>query len=59
MKHNGNVQIAYYSHGVVFDAGRTVIGIWHLTQDDDTCNNGEEEILDGPLLPLLSWIIEA
>ena len=36
IKHNGKVQVAYYTHGVTgdLDAGRTVIGVWHLTQGD-------------------------
>lgn len=28
-----------------------VMGIWHSTRGDDTCHNGEAEIIEGPLAP--------
>ncbi|MFP2366750.1 hypothetical protein ACLEXY_08635 [Enterobacter ludwigii] len=51
IQHNGRVQVAYYSDGVTEDleTGQTYFGVWHLTIGDDICNNGEEEILAGPL----------
>ena len=53
IQHNGRVQVAYYTHGETEDleTGKTVIGIWHLTQGDPICDNGEAEVLDGPLPP--------
>lgn len=51
IKHNGRVQVAYYSNGITEDlvSGQTIVGVWHLTQDYDICHNGEAEILSGPL----------
>ncbi|ECL4813318.1 hypothetical protein AB2744_001868 [Salmonella enterica] len=53
IQHNGRVQVAYYTHGVTEDleTGQTIIGVWHLTQGDDICHNGEAEVLSGPLQP--------
>ncbi|ELP5717387.1 hypothetical protein L6R44_11910 [Enterobacter cloacae complex sp. ECC445] len=53
IQHNGVVQVAYYSHGMTDDleTGQTIHGVWHLTQGDDLCDNGEAEILAGPLSP--------
>ncbi|TYS07417.1 hypothetical protein FZC81_19725 [Enterobacter hormaechei] len=28
---------------------QTITGIWHLTQGDDICHNGEAEVIEGPL----------
>ncbi|MCV4306133.1 hypothetical protein [Escherichia coli] len=55
IQHNGRVQVAYYTRGVTedLDTGATIIGIWHLTQGDDICDNGEAEVLQGPLNPPL------
>lgn len=52
IQHNGRLQVAYYSNGVTEDleTGLTFNGIWHLTQGDDICDNGEAEVLAGPLL---------
>lgn len=51
IQHNGVVQVAFYSEGVTEDleTGNVIHGIWHLTIGDDICNNGEAEILEGPL----------
>lgn len=51
IQHNGRIQVAYFSNGVTEDleTGLTFNGIWHLTQGDDLCNNGEVEVLGGPL----------
>jgi len=53
IQHQGKVQVAYYSHGETEDleTGQTITGVWHLTQGDDICDNGEAEILAGPLTP--------
>lgn len=53
IQHNGRVQVAYYTNDATDDleTGRTIIGVWHLTQGDDICNNGETEVLYGPLSP--------
>ncbi len=53
IQHNGRVQVAYYTHGETEDleTGQTITGVWHLTQGDDFCNDGEAEILAGPLAP--------
>ncbi len=53
IQHNGRVQVAYYTKDETEDleTGRTIMGVWHLTQDDDICDNGEAEILSGPLTP--------
>lgn len=51
IQHNGRVQVAYYTNGVteVLETGQTITGIWHLTQGDDICHNGEAEVIEGPL----------
>jgi hypothetical protein len=51
IQHNGRVQVAYFSNGVTEDleTGLTFNGIWHLTQGDDICDNGEAEVIEGPL----------
>ncbi|WP_049023542.1 hypothetical protein [Enterobacter ludwigii] len=51
IQHNGKAQVAYYSDGVTEDleTGQTYFGVWHLTIGDDICNNGEAEVLAGPL----------
>ena len=51
IQHNGRIQVAYYSNGVTEDleTGLTFNGIWHLTQGDDICDNGEDEVIEGPL----------
>ncbi len=56
IQHNGRLQVAYYSNGVTEDleTGLTFNGIWHLTQGDDICDNGEVEVLAGPLAPPIS-----
>ncbi len=53
IQHNGRVQVAYYTDGETEDlrTGRIVRGIWHLTQGYDICDDGEAEILAGPLMP--------
>lgn len=50
---DGNVQIAYYSDGETEDleTGQLIRGVWHLTQGDDICHDGEAEVLAGPLTP--------
>jgi hypothetical protein len=47
------VQVAYYTNDVTDDleTGQEITGVWHLTQGDDLCNNGEAEVLSGPLMP--------
>ncbi|MBT9425866.1 hypothetical protein KI694_10020 [Enterobacter oligotrophicus] len=54
--HNGRVQVAYYSNGITEDleTGHTINGIWHLTEGDAICDNGEAEVLAGPLSPPVS-----
>lgn len=56
IQHNGRVQVAYFSNGVTEDleTGLNFNGIWHLTQGDDICDNGEAEVLAGPLSPPIS-----
>ena len=56
IQHNGRLQVAYYSNGVTEDleTGLTFNGIWHLTQGDDICDNGEAKVLAGPLAPPIS-----
>lgn len=51
IQHNGRIQVAYFSNGVTEDleTGLTCNGIWHLTQGDDICDNGEAEVIEGPL----------
>ncbi len=51
IQHNGRIQVAYFSNGVTEDleTGLTFNGIWHLTQGDDICDNGESEVIEGPL----------
>ncbi|MCV2531980.1 hypothetical protein NQH46_02560 [Enterobacter wuhouensis] len=53
IQHNSRIQVAYYTNGITDDleTGQTITGIWHLTQGDDICDNGEAEILSGPLSP--------
>ncbi|WP_256350025.1 hypothetical protein [Enterobacter sp. ENT03] len=55
VSHNGTVQVAYYTDEPVDDivTGTIVSGIWHMTRGDDLCNNGEVEVLKGPLEPPL------
>ncbi len=55
IQHEGKVQIAYYTNDVTDDleTGLTVSGVWHLTQGDALCDNGEAEVLQGPLSPPL------
>ena len=50
IQHNGRIQVAYYSNGVTEDLETGLIfnGIWHLTQGDDICDNGEAEVIEGP-----------
>ncbi|KUR03469.1 hypothetical protein [Enterobacter bugandensis] len=55
IQHNGKIQVAYYTNGVTEDleTGQTITGVWHLTQGDALCDNGEAEVLSGPLsLPI-------
>lgn len=53
IQHNGRVQVAYYTDDVTDDleTGQTITGVWHMTQGDDICDNGEVEVLQGPLFP--------
>lgn len=53
IKHNGRVQVAYYTDGETEDlqTGWVIRGIWHMTQGYDICDNGEAEVIDGPLIP--------
>ncbi|MNZ85327.1 hypothetical protein D3C78_1041150 [compost metagenome] len=53
IKHEGRVQVAYYAHGETEDleTGRIITGCWQLTQGFDFCNDGEAEVLQGPLIP--------
>lgn len=55
IQHNGIVQVAYYTDGITEDleTGQTITGAWHLTRGDDICDNGEAEVLAGPLSPPL------
>jgi hypothetical protein len=56
IQHNGRIQVAYYTNGITDDleTGQTITGIWHLTQGDDICDNGEADVLSGPLAPPVS-----
>ncbi|MDO2432113.1 hypothetical protein Q2V57_11130 [Enterobacter bugandensis] len=56
IQHNGKIQVAYYTNGVTEDleTGQTITGVWHLTQGDALCDNGETEVLSGPLSPPIS-----
>ncbi|WP_054178615.1 hypothetical protein [Trabulsiella odontotermitis] len=51
IQYNGGQQIAYYVPEVIndLDTGKTVIGAWYVTRGDDLCNNGEVEVISGPL----------
>ncbi|MDN4977664.1 hypothetical protein QY053_00910 [Enterobacter hormaechei] len=51
IQHNGIVQVAYYTDGITEDleTGWTITGVWHLTRGDDICDNGEAEVISGPL----------
>ncbi|MGQ9451785.1 hypothetical protein ACP4QI_009905 [Leclercia sp. TB492] len=53
IQHNGRVQVALYTDGETEDlrTGQIVRGTWHLTQGYDICNDGEAEVLQGPLPP--------
>ncbi|WP_395300121.1 hypothetical protein V1599_12300 [Enterobacter sp. ECC-175] len=53
LQHNGRIQVAYYTDGVTDDleTGQLITGVWHLTQRDDICHNGEAEVIEG-LLPV-------
>ncbi len=53
IQYGGRVQVAYYTDIEIEgpDTGRVITGIWHLTQGDDICDDGEAEILAGPLTP--------
>lgn len=53
LQHNGRIQVAYYTHGVTDDleTGQLITGVWHLTQREDICHNGEAEVIEG-LLPV-------
>lgn len=52
LQHNGRIQVAYYTDGVTDDleTGQLITGVWHLTQREDICHNGEAEVIEG-LLP--------
>lgn len=49
--HDGRVQVAYYTNDETEDleTGRIITGVWHLTQGDAICHNGEAELISGPL----------
>lgn len=51
IQHSGRVQVAYYTNDETEDleTGRTITGVWHLTQGDAICHNGETEVISGPL----------
>ncbi|WNI58165.1 hypothetical protein RIK64_19060 [Enterobacter bugandensis] len=51
IQHNGKIQVAYYNNGVTEDleTGQIITGVWHLTQGDALCDNGEAEVIEGPL----------
>jgi hypothetical protein len=51
IQYNGGRQIAYYIPEVIhdLDSGKTIIAAWYVTQGDDLCNNGEVEVLTGPI----------
>ncbi|MDX7138487.1 hypothetical protein SJ263_11210 [Enterobacter hormaechei] len=53
LQHNGRIQVAYYTDGVTDDleTGQLITGVWHLTQGEDICHNGEAEVIEG-LLPV-------
>ena len=55
IRQNGRVQVAYYTDGETEDlqTGRIVRGIWYLTRGFDICDDGEAEVLQGPLSPPL------
>lgn len=52
-QHNGRIQVTYYTDGVTDDleTGQLITGVWHLTQGDDICHNGEVEVIE-VLLPV-------
>ena len=52
LQHNGRIQVAYYTDGVTDDleTDQLITGVWHLTQREDICHNGEAEVIEG-LLP--------
>lgn len=50
IQHDGRTQVAYYTNGEEEqETGRTIPGIWHLTQGDDIHDNGEALVISGPL----------
>ncbi|MEP8819216.1 hypothetical protein ABKV86_11430 [Enterobacter hormaechei] len=53
LQHNGRIQVAYYTDGVTDDleTGQLITGVWHPTQREDICHNGEAEVIEG-LLPV-------
>ncbi len=53
IQHIGRVQVAYYTNDETenLETGRTITGVWHLTQGDDICHDGEAKVLQGPLSP--------
>lgn len=53
LQHNGRIQVAYYTDGVTDDleTGQLITGVWHLTQREDICHNGEAEVIE-VLLPV-------
>lgn len=53
LQHNGRIQVAHYTDGVTDDleTGQLITGVWHLTQREDICHNGEAEVIEG-LLPV-------
>lgn len=53
LQHNGRIQVAYYTDGVTDDleTGQLITGVWHLTQEDDICHNGEVGVIE-VLLPV-------
>ncbi len=55
IQHNGKVQLAYYTNVVTDDleTGQMISGAWRLKQGDALCDNGEAEVLKGPLSPQL------
>lgn len=53
LQHNGKIQVIYYTDGVTDDleTGQLITGVWHLTQREDICHNGEAEVIE-VLLPV-------
>ena len=49
LQHNGRIQVALTDD---LETGQLITGVWHLTQREYICHNGEAEMIEG-LLPVL------